>query len=236
MWRVATACRLCYNLCVTINYQTTRSNRKTISILVKEGEVFVRAPLRCTAAQIEDFVQLKHDWIERKICDYRSRSQNLDAYLRCDRVLLHGVSFDVKVAKSVAIDESARTVYLPPVDKAAQMKKLKSFYTRRAKVELCERLTAVSKKIEMPFASFSLTNARSKWGSCDGKNNIRLNFRLLFFPQSVIDYVIVHELCHTRHHDHSRQFWALVNSIVPNVKDCKRFLKEYNLLIDTFRT
>ena len=65
----------------------------------------------------------------------------------------------------------------------------------------------------------------TRWGSCSGKNRLCLSWRLMERPREVIDYVIIHELCHTEHHDHSKGFWALVESFLPNYRALRRELK-----------
>ena len=77
----------------------------------------------------------------------------------------------------------------------------------------------------MTPAGVKITGAKTRWGSCSGKNRICLSWRLMEKPQEVIDYVIIHELCHTEHHDHSKGFWALVEFFLPNYQALRRELK-----------
>ena len=74
-------------------------------------------------------------------------------------------------------------------------------------------------------AGVKVTGAKTRWGSCSGKNRICLSWRLMERPREVIDYVIIHELCHTEHHDHSKGFWALVESFLSNYRALRRELK-----------
>jgi len=66
---------------------------------------------------------------------------------------------------------------------------------------------------------------KNKWGTCTGKNNISLNWRLVFAKTSIIDYVVIHELCHLKHKNHSKKFWREVEKILPNYKDSKNWLR-----------
>lgn len=72
----------------------------------------------------------------------------------------------------------------------------------------------------------TVRNQKSRWGSCSAKGNLNFNFRLAMVPYDIVDYVIVHELCHLRHMNHSKEFWELVESVVPGWKDARKWLKE----------
>jgi predicted metal-dependent hydrolase len=84
------------------------------------------------------------------------------------------------------------------------------------------------------YQSVGITSARGRWGSCSGKNAIHFSFRLIYAPKDVIEYVIVHELAHTKHHDHSKAFWAEVAKFVPDWKVKRAWLKEYGGLMEVF--
>jgi predicted metal-dependent hydrolase len=84
------------------------------------------------------------------------------------------------------------------------------------------------------YQSVSVTSARSRWGSCSGKNAIRYSFRLLYAPKEVIEYVTVHELAHTKHKNHSKAFWAEVATYVPDWKSKRNWLKTHGWLMEIF--
>ena len=90
---------------------------------------------------------------------------------------------------------------------------------KRAREYLPQRAWELSQETGLVPAGVKVTDAKTRWGSCSGKNSVCLSWRLMEKPPEVIDYVIIHELCHTVHHDHSREFWALVASFLP---DCQR--------------
>ncbi len=71
-----------------------------------------------------------------------------------------------------------------------------------------------------------IKDQKTRWGSCSSKNNLNFSWRLIMAPERVLDYVVVHELCHLTHMNHGKEFWALVESVMPDYKDCKKWLRE----------
>jgi predicted metal-dependent hydrolase len=72
-----------------------------------------------------------------------------------------------------------------------------------------------------------ITSAKTRFGSCSGKNNICFSYILMQYPEQAIDYVVLHELAHTRHHNHGPKFWALVEKYMPDYKQRRQMLKKY---------
>ena len=80
--------------------------------------------------------------------------------------------------------------------------------------------------VGVDYGRITIRNQRTRWGSCSGKGNLNFNCLLVLFPDEVIDYVVVHELCHRKHMNHSREFYAEVARVLPNYKTCQKWLKE----------
>ncbi len=100
----------------------------------------------------------------------------------------------------------------------------------KAKEHLPERIKQISEQIKMPFGKLTIRATRSKWGSCSSENNISLSIYLMILPQHLIDFIIIHELCHTVHHNHSPKFHALVNYICQGrEKEFERELRSYTI-------
>ena len=108
-------------------------------------------------------------------------------------------------------------------------------YKKLAETELADRLYRLALSTGLTYKSFALTNAKTQWGNCDGECNIRLNWRLVMLSDEMAAYVIIHELCHTKYHDHSKKFWALVQKFMPNYKTVKKQLKSFSMLTSMFR-
>ena len=104
-------------------------------------------------------------------------------------------------------------------------RKVIQWYKKQALVDFTRRLEIFSSKLAVSFSSFNLSNAGSRWGSCNSRKEIRLNWRLLQAPPHIINYVVCHELAHLKEMNHSAKFWATVASIYPDYKLAEKELK-----------
>jgi predicted metal-dependent hydrolase len=95
---------------------------------------------------------------------------------------------------------------------------------KRAKVKLQKRMDLWADRLGVSYRKMVVANAERRWGSCNAQNVIRLNWRLLMAPLCILDYVVVHELCHVRHKNHGQNFWRQVASAVPDYKNRRKHL------------
>jgi predicted metal-dependent hydrolase len=105
--------------------------------------------------------------------------------------------------------------------------RLKRFYFTSCKKVILERITGYQRQLKLTPKSIEIVESATKWGSCSSTKQLTFNYRLAMAPVEVIDYVIVHELCHLKHMNHDRSFWRLVGSIMPDYKDKEGFLARY---------
>ena len=166
------------------------SDRRTLCIEIKNGRVIIRAPRRCTRAEINAFVASHEGWISKKLDQKR---------------------------ENTPIERE----YSP--DEIAMLKK-------RARAELIPRAMELSQKSGLSANGFSVSGARTRYGSCSWQNRITLSCFLVLYKQEYIDYVIMHELCHTVHHNHSPRFHALLDRLVGGrEKELNRALRGYRI-------
>lgn len=102
---------------------------------------------------------------------------------------------------------------------------------KKAKLVIKTRLDEISEQIGIEYNNFRLSGAKKRWGSCSSKKTISINWRLIFAPPDIIDYVITHELAHLKHMNHSKRFWKLVETYIPNYKDKRKWLNENDFLL-----
>lgn len=110
-------------------------------------------------------------------------------------------------------------------------KNLKKFYISRCKKIVGERIPIFQKQLRVKPKTIEVVESISKWGSCDSNKNITFNYRLAMAPIEVIDYVIIHELCHLLHMNHDRSFWRRVGSVMRDYKEKQDFLAKYGQLL-----
>lgn len=111
-------------------------------------------------------------------------------------------------------------------DKAACQRLLIKWIKVEAKKQLPALLTLLSEISQLAFSTVSVRDQKSRWGSCGSDKSINLNFRLMFLPQELVKYVIIHELCHTKYMNHSKTFWKLVAKYVPEWNAHRRLLRD----------
>lgn len=112
-----------------------------------------------------------------------------------------------------------------------RQKALKIFYKRQARLHLHERLKYFAAQMSLFPSQVSIRGQKTRWGSCSSIAGISLNWKLLAAPLEVIDYVIIHELAHIRHLNHSAKFWDLVSEVQPHWRNSRRWLKEHEFEI-----
>ena len=114
------------------------------------------------------------------------------------------------IEKAVAKYKSADILQIPKANKRDFDK-----YKREAKLLVLEKLRIFNEYYKSPFGMVTIKNQKSRWGSCSRHKNLNFNYRIVFLPEHLQDYLVVHELCHTKVFNHSRNFWALVEEKIP---------------------
>jgi predicted metal-dependent hydrolase len=95
----------------------------------------------------------------------------------------------------------------------------------RAKFIIPQKVAYFSRIINVVPSSVKITSAKTRFGSCSGKNALCFSYRVMMYPEKAIDYVVIHELCHILHHDHSKYFWQEVEKYMPDYKTVEKLLK-----------
>lgn len=190
-----------------------RSFRKSLSIQINDkGEIIVKAPYIFSKKKIIQFVNSKQKWIEKKLKLYKENIQFQAFFNFNDNVYING--------KEINWEKCRR-------DKRETKK---SFYTKKCLDLLINKAKLESKHIKKAI-SFKICSSTRIWGSCDINNNIKLNWKLIILPEELQEYVIWHELAHTKEMNHSKDFWIQVEKMCPNYKECRENLKKYNFLL-----
>ena len=168
-------------------YELIRSARRTMALEVaRDGRVIVRAPMRMSGKQIDEFVSKHAEWIEVHKARQQARRE--------------------KRPEPTAEEREA--------------------CIRRAREELPGKVAKYSGIMGLYPTGITVTGARTRFGSCSGKNRICFSWRLMGYPEEAIDYVVVHELAHIRHKDHSRDFYACVEQVLPDWRERRKLLRE----------
>lgn len=103
---------------------------------------------------------------------------------------------------------------------------LYQWFHTKAEEEIPQRTAQLSKEVGVSYNQVRIKDTKTRWGSCSSKKNLNFNFRLIMAPEAVMDYVIIHELCHLKHMNHSKEFWDTVAVYMPQYEKYKNWLKE----------
>ncbi len=238
---------------VLVAYEFRRGKRRTIGFSVGPDGLTVSAPQWVPLYEIDKAVVEKSGWILKKLQETRDRYQRLES-ARIDwkdgcllpflgeQVLLvldprhafggvgaelKSTSFDTQPAADAALPSLALHVGLPHSATAEQIRDaVQAWLMRQAKRIFIERLDHFAPTLGVQWHKLSLSSAGTRWGSASADGSIRLNWRLVHFNMSVLDYVVVHELSHLRVMDHSPRFWDTVRAVVPDYADLRGQLRE----------
>lgn len=133
--------------------------------------------------------------------------------------------------KPGVMPEGKRLVVLTArTDSASVKKAVRDWYAARAAVIIPERVRLYQARMGENIGRICIKDVKSRWGSCSSKRNLNFNWRLVMAPMEVLDYVVVHELCHLKEMNHSKDFWALVEEILPDYKKSRNWLRACGLI------
>lgn len=214
-----------------------RSNRRTLSLSVlKDGNVVVKAPISMKEETINRFVEEKQDWIRSKLMLINKTFSKFDDIVHYKKFLLYGNRYTLLLddVKRIETGDNFQIVMPRKTEPDKILKNLKSWYKKVAKQILSERLSFIESRIKLKSSSLRIGDSKGRWGSCNSRGAICLNFRVIMLPPAIIDYVIVHELCHLVEMNHSKKFWTLVGKFLPNANELKKAIKEYGILLGLF--
>ena len=212
-----------------ISPQIIRSNRKTLSLSINENsDLVVRAPHRVSDDEIQKFISEKSAWIDNKQRLIKARLKDNENQHSSLQYLYLGSLYPLKIDNNSVepISFNGLMFTITNVNRDSISLPLKSWYKKRFTEVALPRLSYFSDKHKLKVHQVRVKEQKTLWGSCSSKNNINLNYLLIMAPMKVIDYVIVHELVHTTHKNHSAKFWQKVETIMPNYKDARYWLKE----------
>ena len=218
------------------------SRKKSVSIQVEPGLVRLRAPHSTSDAWLRDLLVRRSRWIATKLKELSERpetkpregvSGEIFPCLGRDYRLqvLPGAAHFVAVEGDelrVTVKESAWASPNTAKDAVKDIVKhlLTGWYRQRAEEELFAKTERLAKVVAVTPRSVMVRSYKSRWGSCSINGDIRYNWHLIFQPHPVVDYVVVHELCHLLEHNHSPKYWAHVERHIPNWREYRDWLKK----------
>jgi len=212
-----------------------RSKRRTVQLSISpDGRLIVRAPYRMSLKWIHQFVEDNRAWIEkhRKRALERRKIALPSVFREGECIYFLGKTYELRSWDGDGFHLGNGMMLFPKELMGESLTCLEGWYRKRAREYISERLKAYSARTGIGYRAFRITSARRRWGSCSSKDSLNFTWRLIRAAPEAVDYVIVHELCHVVHKNHSKNFWLLVESIMPDYRVQRQWLKENQFLLD----
>ncbi|MEX0680613.1 MAG: SprT family zinc-dependent metalloprotease [Balneolales bacterium] len=215
-----------------------RIQQRTMRIRIKDDQIIVSGPASVSRTRLLNFVREKSKWIHktwdkrlrrRQYLEQQRRNHRGTLLLRGERKPVHPVA-DANQYKPKLIEKDRIIAFhFNPKTNTDRpdLNTIHSFYLKIAKAELHQQFDYWSERLPYRPGKMIIRNQKTKWGSCSTRQTISLNWRLIKCPPNIVDYIIIHELCHLKYFNHSAAFWQLVSQYYPQQKEARTWIRTH---------
>ena len=218
----------------TIHLEIKYKNRTTIGMTIDSyGNVEVQAPKGTPDDRVLQLVEENWELIQKKLKEMKDRQlgPQKKVYEYGESFLYLGNHYPIQIFEDVNItqehvvfEDSELHIYVKQPDPEKIKQALKRFYYQQCKALVEESISSFQSNFKTKPRSIRISDSKANWGTCDSKLQLTFNWRLAMAPREVIDYVVVHEMCHMVHLNHDRSFWRLVGKIMPDYIEKENWL------------
>lgn len=211
-----------------------KSRRKSVALEINENaQLIVRAPFRLSQSRLELILADKIAWIKKKQAEMLKKFKISKKYfIPGEKFLYLGQEYELRLAESFKALELKDYFYLSNKYEKSGQAVFRYWYKEAALEKIRERVFYYANKNNFQINQIRLSSARKRWGSCSSQRNLNFSWRLIMAPLFVLDYVVVHELVHLQHMDHSNRFWNRVSGICPNYLEAREWLNKNGHLLN----
>ncbi|MDR2189090.1 MAG: M48 family metallopeptidase [Azonexus sp.] len=215
-----------------VAYRLRRSRRRTIGLAIDQRGLRVSAPWRARQGDIETLIRRHGQWVLDKLAAWRERPPAAPLAIGDGSILnILGEPLPITVTPARRArwqwrDDRLDLSPSPATDARALLEKA---LRDKARSVLAQRLADHAPRLGLAAPPLRLSSARTRWGSCSARGGVALNWRLMFLPLPLVDYVVCHELAHLREMNHSPRFWALVERLCPDWRAQRQALRAVRL-------
>jgi predicted metal-dependent hydrolase len=217
-----------------INFDIKYKQRTSMGIYIDIfGNIEVQAPKGTPVESVLQLLEEKWDWIQQKSKEMKDRAlgPNVKVYDHGESFLYLGDAYPIQIYRDINIKQDHVVfegdrlhIYVKQVEDEKIKQALKRFYYQQCKALVERSIQSFQSNFKIKPRSIRISDNKRTWGTCDSKLQLTFNWRLAMAPQRVIDYVVVHEMCHMVHLNHDRSFWRLVGKIIPDYKEQENWL------------
>lgn len=218
-----------------IAYEVLRSQRSTADIVIeRDGRVLVRAPKSIPDERIEDMIEAKRYWIYKNLAEWRdlNATRVLREYRNGEGFLYLGRSYRLLLVANqdepLLLKNGRFWMLRDLVDRgeiAAAKAAFRDYYIARGSERIRQRVDYYAPKVGVAPRDVAVRELGNRWASCSPNGNLAFHWKCMMAPQTIIDYIVVHELCHFHHLDHTDAFWNEVDKVIPAYGERKEWLR-----------
>ena len=216
----------------TLNYELVRAKIKNMYILIRDGKVIVKVPRSISDNRVTDFINSKEDWIVKKLKEVEEKSVKEKKFVSGEVFKILGNNYILKVERGdfkksiVNMENGFINVFVNEDSSADKIRDLiDKMYYKLAIVVVDKSVDMWRGVINIAPDVVVIKKLKTAWGKCNSKRKITINPDLMKYDQRVIDYVVLHEFCHLRYMNHSKDFWNMVSKYMPDYKLLRNELK-----------
>lgn len=226
----------------TIEFTVVFRKRKTLSIEVEPPNIITAiAPIGTPEDQILEVVKGKAKWIVQKLFEIREIEHRRSAkqYVNGESFIYLGRNYSLQIVgdEAVKVPEAKLirgklTVFAPNKDESNIRTAVENWYHDRAKEKIAERVAYYQPFFEVQPKRIVIKDQRKRWGSCTKGKELLFNWKSIMAPSPVLDYIVIHEMCHLVHMNHTDEFWKLLKKVLPDYEERKNWLKNNGIKFD----
>ncbi len=196
---------------------------RNLRLSVRAGRVQLSAPARASRSTLAGFVRQQLPWLQKHLPAQATTPERYPATLE-----LKALAETWRVGYAAGgsrITTRDSTLLLPAAEGPEALLQLRRWLAGRARIELGRELGLISQRTGLPYGKLSIRGQTGRWGSYSARGDVSLNWKLLFLPPELAHYVLLHELCHARHLNHSPAYWATVASFEPRLNELRILMR-----------
>ena len=216
----------------TLNYELVRAKIKNMYILIRDGKVIVKVPRSISDNRVIDFINSKEDWILKKLKEVEEKSVKEKKFVSGEVFKVLGNDYTLNIEygdfekASVNLDNGYINICVSENCETVKIKELiEKMYYKIALMIVDKSVNMWKNILKIAPDVVVIKKLKTAWGKCNSKRKITINPDLMKYDQRVIDYVVLHEFCHLRYMNHSKDFWNMVSKYMPDYKLLRNELK-----------
>ncbi len=218
------------------------ADRRTTDIVIeRNGFISVRPPKRMTPEQVDAIVLSRRMWIYRNLAEWRdlNTTRVVREWVNGESFFYLGSSYRLLLVadqdEALKLKDGRFCLQRAIVDKQGKegaQQAFQEFYERKGMERFAKRVPFFSAKVGVEPGSFTVKEIGYRWASCLKDGSLHFHWKCLMAPAAIVDYIVVHELCHLRHRDHSDAFWNEVDKVLPDYLERKEWLRQRGAGLD----